>query len=215
MIRTMVWLSILCAFSTTATARWYTIELLAFAYPEQPAAESVEHWPADPEEPDWDTAAGDVLGARAPASGVRLVKYKRLAKAAATLRQQGLTILAHTRWQQRVAGRERGRWYQIDTEDLRGLIQMGRGRFLHFTADWWLQGAEQTYRINMQRRLKSGDLHYLDHPKMGVLLRVEPVYTKPKPAPTPQPETKPAPVQPDATTPSPDNSLPRATPDLS
>ena len=75
LIRTMVWLSILCAFSTTATARWYTIELLAFAYPEQSAAESVEYWPIDPEEPDWDTAAGDILGARAPASGVITSPY--------------------------------------------------------------------------------------------------------------------------------------------
>lgn len=214
LIRIAVWLGILCVFSTSAAARWYTIELLAFAYPEQPATASVEYWPAEPEEPDWSIAAGDILGAQAPASGVRPVQYKRLTQAAATLRQQGMTILAHTRWEQRVAGRDHDRWYQIATDNLRGLVHMGRGRFLHFTADWLLQGAQQAYRIAMQQRLKSGDLYYLDHPKMGILLRADPVYTKPKPVPK-QPEARPEPTQPEATTPPPDNSLPRATPDPS
>jgi len=214
LIRTIVWLSLLSVFSTTAAARWYTIELLAFAYPEQPAEATAEYWPADPEQPDWERAAGDIQGPQAPATGVRLVRYKRLAKAAKTLRQQGMTILAHTRWQQSVPRREHDRWHQIVSDELRGLVHIRRGRFLHFTADWLLPGTEQPYRVNMQRRLKSGDLHYLDHPKMGVLLRVDPVQTKSKPAPT-QPEAKPEPQQPAPSTPKPDSSLPRATPDLS
>ncbi len=207
----IIWLSIFCVFSTTAAARWYTIELLAFAYPEQSTAEDAEYWPPEPAEPDWESAAGDLLSAQAP--GVRLVKHKRLAKAAQTLRAQGLTILAHTRWQQRVAGRQHGPSYQIATDNLRGLVHMGRGRFLHFTADWLLQGAQQTYRIPMQRRLKSGDLHYLDHPKMGILLRADPVYTRSGTAPK-QPKAGPEPAQPEVTTPA-NNSLPRATPDPS
>ncbi len=211
-MKMIIWLAIFCVFSTTAAARWYTIELLAFAYPEQPAAEDVEYWPTEPGEPDWDSAAGDILSAQA--RGVRLVKYKRLAKVADTLRNQGLTILAHTRWQQQVAGRRHDRWHQIATDNLRGLVHMGRRRFLHFTADWLLQGTQQTYRIAMQRRLQGNDLHYLDHPKMGILLRAEPVYTKPKSVPE-RPVNKPELTQPKATTPPPDNSRPRATPDPS
>ena len=206
-MKMMIWLGILCLASTTAAARWYTIELLAFAYPAQPAAEEIEYWPPEPAEPDWD--AGDLLSTQA---GVRLVERKRLAKTAQTLREQGLTILAHTRWQQRVAG-HKGPWYQIATDNLRGLVHMGRGRFLHFTADWLLQGEQQAYRIAMQRRLKSRELHYLDHPKMGILLRADPIYSKPKAA-SRQPEARPTPAPSEATTPT-NNSLPRATPDPS
>ncbi len=82
---------------------------------------------------------------------------------------------------------------------IQGFIDVTVSRYLHFATTLWYHadtlGAEPimtpfnpTYesrldptasepymQLKESRRLRSGDLHYLDHPKMGVLVIVEPV----------------------------------------
>jgi len=78
----------------------------------------------------------------------------------------------------------------VDNE-LNGIITFRRGRFLHIDLDLQLSEqiksillqnpvsnhVEQTpttlYRLKQTRRIKTGDLHYFDHPKFGVIVKVE------------------------------------------
>ncbi len=76
-----------------------------------------------------------------------------------------------------------------------GSIRLHRSRFLHLTVDVRLQdnyrylqaplpaNAEwplaefmrpPTYRIDIQRRVRSGELHFFDHPAFGILISVRP-----------------------------------------
>lgn len=200
----LVWLFGLgLAQAVGAAGALYNIEMLLFEHP----TTSEERWPAVWNAPDMSLAQGTI--GTVGATGVRLLRYKRLTAAAKTLQDKGLPIIAHLRWQQRVAGRNNQQWYRIAEGPLQGLVRMSRGRFLHFTADWVLQGPEQEYRIALQRRMKSGETHYLDHPKLGVIVRAEAVRGKPKPkkpVKSVPPPTAPAPVQPKDT-------RPRALPD--
>ncbi|VAX06979.1 hypothetical protein MNBD_GAMMA26-2001 [hydrothermal vent metagenome] len=52
-----------------------------------------------------------------------------------------------------------------------------------------------TYRMQSHRRMRSGELHYLDHPLMGALIKITP-YKLPKVIPEPIPETIVNPVTP-------------------
>ena len=64
---------------------------------------------------------------------------------------------------------------------LEGTLRVGVKRYLHLEADlllrkWPLNGATDTaggdfrsYRMRANRRMRSGELHYLDHPLLGIL----------------------------------------------
>ena len=54
---------------------------------------------------------------------------------------------------------------------------MSRGRYLHLDTDLVLRDAvsAQPYRIRLHRRLRSEELHHLDHPAIGVLVRIDPI----------------------------------------
>ena len=41
---------------------------------------------------------------------------------------------------------------------------------------------DNRYRMQARRRMRSGELHYIDHPLMGVLIKITP-YELPKPVP--------------------------------
>ena len=74
----------------------------------------------------------------------------------------------------------------------RGTVRVYLSRFLHVNLDLTLQdgapGALPTsdtelnelslaprYRLVTQRQVRSGELHYFDHPAFGVLVRITPV----------------------------------------
>ena len=193
-------------------ASLYNIELLAFEYPDT----SQERWPAhiaDSDSANQRQIQGELHATGTTAPGIRMLSRKKLAAMSKVLNKQGLPVVAHMRWQQRIAGRNNNRWYQIDEGPLQGVIHLERGRFLHFTADLTLQHAGQTYPIPMQRRFKSGEIHYLDHPKIGILLRADRVYTKTTSRPT-QPVKAPEPTAPAQPT-TPKTDRPSALPDLS
>ena len=86
---------------------------------------------------------------------------------------------------------------------LTGTIRVSRGRFLHADLDVALRepgGAgtsasaspagettpeasrDRIYRMRESRRMRSGELHYLDHPTLGALLQVTPLAPEPAPA---------------------------------
>ncbi len=68
------------------------------------------------------------------------------------------------------------------TARMEGTITLSRSRFLHAHVDLLLRrpGASkengaagmQTYRLQADRRMRVGELHYIDHPAMGLLIKV-------------------------------------------
>jgi hypothetical protein len=100
---------------------------------------------------------------------------------------------------------------------LEGTLKIGVKRYLHVEADLLLREPRESdatdgyltgpafnaYRLHEKSRMRSGKLHYLDHPVLGVLLEAEkyqPPAPEPAPEPAQQPQVEPAPA---AATPAP------------
>jgi len=196
----------------------YDIEIVIF---ERFAQGDTEHWPEEPGEPDLGLAIGDLSDPEL--SGERAVvvpqQEQQLGPAAYTLQRKGAVVHAHQRWRQDVGGRASDTWYRVADQTLDGLIRVSKGRYLHLDTDLLLRAADtqQTWRIQLHRRMRSGELHYVDHPKLGILIRADRYEPEaPLEAELPQqelevptPETAPEPEQPEA----PAGDLPRAMPD--
>lgn len=92
-----------------------------------------------------------------------------------------------------------------------GLIKISVSRYLHVELDILLNGANNTLapvtpdgpasvtrgsiRFQASRRMRSGELHYIDHPRMGALIQISRVEL---PKPEPEPESPP-PAEPETT----------------
>ena len=67
--------------------------------------------------------------------------------------------------------------------ELQGMIRLHRSRYLHVEPDLWFMsesadGQPYWVRINQNRRMRSEELHYLDHPLFGLLVRLAPWKTE-------------------------------------
>jgi hypothetical protein len=84
---------------------------------------------------------------------------------------------------------------------LEGTLKIGVKRYLHMETDlllrlpltaddgdaYFMGPAVRSYRLQTTRRMRSGKLHYLDHPVLGVLVKAE-RYEPTVPEPEPEPE---------------------------
>ena len=98
-----------------------------------------------------------------------------------------LNVVFHGRWQQPVPARDAPQYIQIPIHDpvlqsqhqqLSGHIGITLGRYLHANTNLWLQAdptSGQYAVLNESRRMRSDELHYVDHPLMGVLIKIMPV----------------------------------------
>lgn len=109
------------------------------------------------------------------------------------------TPLIHTGWSQEARLEEEAQSFDLAVlGSLRpaGTIRLHRSRFLHLTLDLVLQNdyrytlapvafdephwplaefqAPLRYRIDVQRRIRSEEIHFFDHPAFGVLITVRP-----------------------------------------
>lgn len=104
-------------------------------------------------------------------------------------RAPDLQVIWHGRWMQPTPPRDAGEPLLLQAgpqpdgvHQLEGTLQVTLGRYLHFRAQLW-QPAMATAQphalpyteLNESRTMRSGELHYLDHPKIGVLMRIDPV----------------------------------------
>ncbi len=122
--------------------------------------------------------------------------------------------LYHVAWRQQVVDPEKAQaiYLQLSPESgeagpmnpprLEGILKIGVKRYLHMEADlllrlpvtaddgddYFMGPAVRSYRLHTTRRMRSGKLHYLDHPVLGVLVQAE-RYEPPKPEPEPEPAT--------------------------
>lgn len=100
-------------------------------------------------------------------------------------------VLVHKRWRQPGNNRDDANPFQMHTTDRRyrldGSVTFIRERFLHLSVDLSLTKIQdpaaagpgeypeaRVYKLREARRVRSGELHYFDHPWFGVIARVTP-----------------------------------------
>ena len=164
----------------------YDFEIVIF---ERPGGGASEAWPGDPGEPNRAAARGrlDALA----------IGGKALGPVAYTLKKKGMIVHEHLAWRQKPQDQNSNSWYWIGNGRLSGLIRMSRGRYLHLDTDLLLRDARTSrpYRIKLHRRMRSGELHYVDHPKLGIMIQAErysPAAASPGAGDAPSGEPKPA-----------------------
>ena len=102
------------------------------------------------------------------------------------LRNSGeFEVLEQLAWQQPVP--ERGApqpiYVNLNDGELQGHVAVTLGRYLHTQATLWLQPSQtdatsdpEGYALlNQSQRMRSGQLHYFDHPLFGMVVRIDKV----------------------------------------
>ena len=161
-------LSVLCLISgqSFAEGRRYKIELIVFS--QQSATNEVFdqyqsqiQWPQALQALDVYSAAGKSL------TGI----WRRL-QASSEYRP-----LVHVAWVQRIGANRLGTAIRIHNagRGIDGFFRVQRGNLLHLIADFEYQPeGDLIYHLKEKRRFKLNEIHYLDHPQFGVIVRVSP-----------------------------------------
>jgi hypothetical protein len=146
----------------------YDVEVLVF---ENIGSPGTEHHPEDPGRPDIGSAAGF------PSSGLTLGDLARRLQSSPNHR-----LLAHQSWRQPGLGPSSAKPVALvqtleGTGTLFGTITLIRRRYLHADVDLWFETGDTLEQARMQqsRRMRSDELHYLDHPRLGVIIIARPV----------------------------------------
>lgn len=185
----------------------YQVELVLFLRDANPGG---EYWPDDAATPDPGRAVATVQGGPPPrgldplaprpeaSAGIRVTPLPdsayQLTPHADALRRRGLTPLLHLAWRQPVGGLDNADWLWLQAAPVQGLVRISLGRYLHVDTDLALvtgvagSPGRKVIRNTERRRLRSGELHYLDHPGFGLLVLITPHETA---ADTVQTVTKP------------------------
>lgn len=196
LVRVAHWLLAVLLFGVAANAfaQRIQVEVIVFAYANPDAGAALAAEDPDPQ------FEGMLLGAEGDAYLLQPASALRLNGAADALARHARTrTLVHLGWQQDSGGeraiRLRGRetvksgdaTSSAEHPELDGDLRLRFGRGVEVHADALLRVAqtdrggrpagEQRFRLNSKRVLSTGELHYLDHPALGVLVRVDPVET--------------------------------------
>ena len=166
-------------------------------FPDDPFAHRVYEGPPDEEEeeeaPDPRQLALDALNAaledyERTLTETSYVWHRRTPTLAPTLRRlrRGRTVIAAGGWHQALPPRDAPQplVVQVGTPDaqrrfpLEGWFSVTVGRYVHFRAYLLYRLADGgTAVFNESRRMRSNEVHYLDHPALGILALVRPVET--------------------------------------
>jgi hypothetical protein len=162
---------LLFAAQAAAAGKLYDIELILFA---RGGGSGGEKWPSNPGKP-------DLQGVRYLKKGAKSYRILpksqwRLGGAFSRLKsKEGYTPLLHLAWRQPVTSKKKAEAVHLASSTasgLEGTIKVSVGRYLHVDLDLLLG---KSYRMQTHRRMRSKELHYLDHPKMGALVLISPV----------------------------------------
>jgi len=172
---------------------WYAIEFILFSN-DDPAAGSSERWPELPQ------ATQPEPAPTAPVEITPLpeTEWKLTSEAAALQRSGHFTPLIHQAWQQQVLDRKHAPAIPLRSMQevapgiprLQGTIKISVNRYLHIDLDLVLRRRTEryeafpdgieSYRFRAHRRMRSGELHYIDHPMSGMLIELTPVERMPE-----------------------------------
>ncbi|NKC14947.1 MAG: hypothetical protein GKR94_23000 [Gammaproteobacteria bacterium] len=213
---TVILLVLLMVASKAAAERWYTIEVLIFKQASLAQGFEVELWPETAEEP----RDGLVLGRGGSvrslnrSGSVQRVPRVQLAYGgtAARLRHAGYTPLVHTGWRQPGIDRDRSLLVAVaggsGNSNVRGTVRVSLSKYLQVDAHLLFEHAhyaDAAFILREQRRMRSGEMHYFDHPLFAMLMRIIP-YEPPGgeyiPAAEPAAPKESAPNEPDEITPA-------------
>lgn len=193
--------ALLAPLSSTADekANWYEVEIIVFARPGAPV--NRETWP------DSIPLAPEGIQLSPPGSG-ELVPFQeipsselRMAKAYERLNGgEGVVPLLHLGWLQPGLARDQSVAVRLQSEArdggrVEGSVRLVLSRYLHLETDLLYRlglgdapdNREQSYRLTESRRMRSKEIHYLDHPLFGVVALVTPHEPKGLPAAAPAP----------------------------
>lgn len=181
-------LLLLCSTNAgTLFADDYIIELLIFEHSNSAGTE--EQWSADFQETANKTQAS-IHANWQSASSYQLANAK-----AALERSAAYRPLLHTAWRQTVSKQRRPVLLPENDSStssafVTGTVTATKGRYLHLNLDLTLHaepdtsyigndyrfGSEATsIKLQQNRRMRSKNLHYIDHPRFGVLALITPV----------------------------------------
>jgi hypothetical protein len=142
----------------------YDVELLIFDNPEA-GAES-EGNPSVGEPP-------DLSKAEAPPAQARTHRLEAIGK---QLMASNYLILQHLSWRQRLSNDSRGKPIKIQSNDdknrLSGIVSLSREDLADLELDLLLLQDGRAYRLKGSRRMRRNEIHYLDHPKLGVIATI-------------------------------------------
>jgi hypothetical protein len=160
--------------TASETPAHYDVEVIVFQ--NLSGHSDAEHWPLADED-------SYTMPGQRPLGGILSelpVSAHRMQRIADSLNRSGAyRVITHRAWRQSARGRAGAVPFPVsDTADnLDGTITLVRERFLHLDVDLMLQS---TYSLQEKRRMRSGELHYFDHPLFGVIAEVNP-YSAPAP----------------------------------
>ncbi|MDZ7809859.1 MAG: CsiV family protein [Arhodomonas sp.] len=86
-------------------------------------------------------------------------------------------VLEHLGWIQADLPESRAPWVAVgrgrggDAPGLYGGMRVYVGRYLHVETELRLRDEDTVYPMRTRRRMRSGELHYLDHPILGVIIQ--------------------------------------------
>jgi hypothetical protein len=116
-----------------------------------------------------------------------------LSKALANLdADSSYRVLFHKRWVEEARPEGDAELIRINSDDgeLNGTLKFYLSRFLHLDVNLLMQESDPaallqadttpgvlSYRISQERRIRSEDVQYFDHPKFGALIQVKPLMT--------------------------------------
>jgi len=163
--------------AATSSTNLYNVEVLVFEN-RMPSLEGGELWLQERVRP----LPDDLLTAEVP--GMPEDPESVISKAADELsRDNSYHVLLHGFWQQSAEAKADTKPVRLATADgtLDGLFRFYLSRFLHVDVDLQLreQGATPDappllLRMREHRRIRTQDVHYFDHPRFGMLLRITP-----------------------------------------
>lgn len=92
-------------------------------------------------------------------------------------RGQNYKPLMHVAWYQSAAKNSMSGAVKIKNiqGSINGFFRVQRGHLVYMIADIEYSPESEIYRINEKRRFKLNEIHYLDHPKFGILVRISPL----------------------------------------
>jgi hypothetical protein len=163
---------LLCLLSDLASAVTYKVELLVFQHLD--SRTDTELWRAAP--------AADYGGA-VDLNGARDRRFRATGVVLSALRSRldnsrQYRVLEHVAWTQPGLGSGSAVPVRIRSPGaLDGTVKVTLSRYLHVYSDFMFEGAGvgQPVRVRDHRRMRSRELHYIDHPLFGILVQITPV----------------------------------------